>query len=154
MGTRRSVGAARTGPTVAAVMRWRGVRPHTGPRRSTRGFRISEAVHAAVGHRLEGLASDRPCGRSHGHNYAVASALSADDDGLGKVGFVRGYGELTHFGKWLDNDVDHRHPNDALGGVSTPAEHLSHRLREPRPSPAVGDLRTRHRERSPQGEVA
>ncbi|MFI1801683.1 6-carboxytetrahydropterin synthase [Streptomyces sp. NPDC020379] len=59
------------------------------------------------------------CARpAHGHNYAVEPTPSADDDGLEKVGFIRDCGELTNFRKWLDNDVDHRHPGlpqDPLG---------------------------------------
>ncbi|MFI1015130.1 6-pyruvoyl trahydropterin synthase family protein [Streptomyces sp. NPDC020965] len=94
------------------------------------GFRISKEFHFSASHRLGGLAAEHPCGRLHGHNYVVELELSAAGDGLDAIGFVRDYGELGDFGKWLDNDVDHRHLNDLLVGVNPTAENLSRWLFE------------------------
>lgn len=113
-GKHRAVGAARAGLTVPAAMWWREVRPHTGPRRPTRGFPDQQDMPLRRRPPAGAAGSHHPCGRSRGHNCVVAPALSADDEGLDKVGFVRGWGELADFGKWLDNDVGRRHPDDVL----------------------------------------
>ncbi|QXE33265.1 6-carboxytetrahydropterin synthase [Streptomyces sp. GMY02] len=94
------------------------------------GFRISKEFHFSASHRLDGLPEEHPCGRLHGHNYVVELELSAAGDGLDETGFVRDYGDLGDFKKWLDSDVDHRHLNEVLEGVNPTAEHLSRWLYE------------------------
>jgi 6-pyruvoyltetrahydropterin/6-carboxytetrahydropterin synthase len=89
------------------------------------GFAISKEFHFSASHRLEGLHDGHPCGRMHGHNYVVEIELSAAADGLDDVGFVRDYGDLGQFGKWLDAEVDHRHLNDVVAEVNPTAENLA-----------------------------
>jgi 6-pyruvoyltetrahydropterin/6-carboxytetrahydropterin synthase len=89
------------------------------------GFRISKEFHFSASHRLDGLSDGHQCGRLHGHNYVVAIELSAAENGLDAVGFVRDYGELSAFKKWLDDELDHRHLNDVMADRNPTAEHLA-----------------------------
>ncbi|MGW3210160.1 6-pyruvoyl trahydropterin synthase family protein [Streptomyces sp. NPDC001135] len=93
-------------------------------------FRISKQFRFSASHRLEGLPAEHPCGRLHGHNYVVELELSAAGDALDPTGFVRDYGDLAEFSKWLDKAFDHRHLNDVLEGANPTAEHLSRWLYE------------------------
>ncbi|MEU5041573.1 6-pyruvoyl trahydropterin synthase family protein [Streptomyces griseorubiginosus] len=93
-------------------------------------FRISKEFHFSASHRLEGLAPEHPCGRLHGHNYIVELELAARDEGLDAVGFVRDYGDLGDFRKWLDAEVDHRHLNELMEGLNPTAEHMARWLYE------------------------
>ncbi|MFE9018924.1 6-pyruvoyl tetrahydropterin synthase family protein [Streptomyces sp. NPDC007808] len=86
---------------------------------------ITKEFHFSASHRLAGLPPDHPCGRLHGHNYVVVLELSATEDDLTGPGFVRDYGELGVFKKWLDDTVDHRHLNDVLTGTNPSAEHIA-----------------------------
>jgi 6-pyruvoyltetrahydropterin/6-carboxytetrahydropterin synthase len=70
-------------------------------------------------HQLGGLPAEadgtpHKCSRLHGHNYEVELELAADV--LDLVGMVRDYGELAVFGRWLDEQLDHRHLNEVLEG--------------------------------------
>jgi 6-pyruvoyltetrahydropterin/6-carboxytetrahydropterin synthase len=87
-------------------------------------YRISKEFHFSASHRLTGLPQDHPCSRLHGHNYAVSLELSAPDGGLDEAGFVRDYGDLADFKKWLDHELDHRHLNEVVG-LNPSAENLS-----------------------------
>jgi 6-pyruvoyltetrahydropterin/6-carboxytetrahydropterin synthase len=62
----------------------------------------------------------------HGHNYVVVLELSARREDLTEAGFVRDYRELDAFKKWMDDTLDHRHLNEAMGGgISPSAENLA-----------------------------
>lgn len=88
-------------------------------------FRITKQFHFSASHQLEGLPQEHPCGRLHGHNYVVELELSAPDDGLDAIGFVRDYGDLGDFAKWLDAGVDHRHLNEVVEDANPTAENLA-----------------------------
>ncbi len=77
-------------------------------------FNISKEFHFSASHRLDGLDRDHQCSRLHGHNYVVELTLSTGSDALSKVGFVRDYGDLKEFSRWLDAELDHRHLNDVV----------------------------------------
>ncbi|WP_328345417.1 6-pyruvoyl trahydropterin synthase family protein [Micromonospora sp. NBC_00421] len=87
-------------------------------------FRISKEFHFSASHSLAGLAAEHPCARMHGHNYVVALELTVGRDALSDVGFVRDYGDLADFSRWLDQKVDHRHLNDVVDRNPS-AENLS-----------------------------
>lgn len=89
-------------------------------------FSITKEFHFSASHVLYGLPSWHPCARMHGHNYVVVLQLQASDDALTGAGFVRDYRELGTFKDWIDENVDHRHLNDVMGGgVSPSAENLA-----------------------------
>lgn len=94
------------------------------------GFRIGKEFQFSASHRLDGLPDGHQCGRLHGHNYVVEIELSAATGDLDAVGFVRDYGELSPFKKWLDEEVDHRHLNDVMSNHSPTAENLARWLYE------------------------
>ncbi|MEE2037109.1 6-carboxytetrahydropterin synthase QueD [Nocardiopsis sp. CT-R113] len=86
-------------------------------------FGISKQFTFSASHRLDGLGPDHKCGRLHGHNYVVELTLSVGTDALSEVGFVRDYGDLKDFSRWLDAELDHRHLNDIVSFNPT-AENL------------------------------
>ncbi|MEV8565601.1 6-carboxytetrahydropterin synthase [Streptomyces sp. NPDC051322] len=87
---------------------------------------ITKEFHFSASHVLDRLPSWHPCARMHGHNYVVVLELSARREDLTEVGFVRDYRELEAFKKWMDDTIDHRHLNEAMGGgVSPSAENLA-----------------------------
>lgn len=89
-------------------------------------LRITKEFHFSASHVLDRLPGWHPCARMHGHNYVVVLELSARREDLTDAGFVRDYGELDAFKKWLDETVDHRHLNEAMGGTVSPsAENLA-----------------------------
>jgi 6-pyruvoyltetrahydropterin/6-carboxytetrahydropterin synthase len=52
--------------------------------------------------------------------------LSAPRENLTETGFVRDYRDLDAFKKWVDDTLDHRHLNEAMGGGIPPsAENLA-----------------------------
>ena len=76
-------------------------------------YTISKEFHVCSSHRLDGLPSEHPCSRLHGHNYVITVELSSDE--LDENGFVLDYGELTKkFGSWLARAMDHQHLNDVV----------------------------------------
>jgi 6-pyruvoyltetrahydropterin/6-carboxytetrahydropterin synthase len=77
---------------------------------------ITKEFHFSASHVLDRLPSWHPCARMHGHNYVVVLELSARRENLTEVGFVRDYRELEAFKKWMDDTIDHRHLNEAMGG--------------------------------------
>jgi 6-pyruvoyltetrahydropterin/6-carboxytetrahydropterin synthase len=87
---------------------------------------ITKEFHFSASHVLDRLPSWHPCARMHGHNYVVVLELSARRENLTEVGFVRDYRELEAFKKWMDDTIDHRHLNEAMGGGCSPsAENLA-----------------------------
>jgi 6-pyruvoyltetrahydropterin/6-carboxytetrahydropterin synthase len=86
---------------------------------------ISKEFHFSASHVLGALPDGHPCARLHGHNYIVVVELSARSDELNHAGFVRDFGELDVVKSWIDDEIDHRHLNDVLGGVSPSAEHIA-----------------------------
>lgn len=87
-------------------------------------LRITKRFEFSASHQLSGLAEGHQCARLHGHNYVVELELSADLTELTPTGFVRDYGDLSVFKKWLDGTLDHRHLNDLVDGNPT-AENLA-----------------------------
>jgi len=87
------------------------------------GFRISKEFHFSASHRLDGLPAGHQCARMHGHNYVVEMELAAES--LDAAGFVRDYGDLSEFKRWLDDEVDHRHLNDVFAEHNPSAENLA-----------------------------
>lgn len=73
-------------------------------------YKISKQFSFSASHILDGLSSDHPCARLHGHNYIVIVHLKADE--LNEVGFVKDYRELAIIKEYIDNTLDHRHLND------------------------------------------
>lgn len=88
-------------------------------------YRISKEFHFSASHQLHGLRDGHPCGRVHGHNYIIKVTLSGDD--LNEYGFLLDYNDLKPFGQWLDDTLDHRHLNDALG-FQPSAENMARHL--------------------------
>ncbi|CAL9560084.1 6-carboxy-5,6,7,8-tetrahydropterin synthase [Streptomyces sp. enrichment culture] len=89
-------------------------------------FMISKEFHFSASHVLDRLPSWHQCARMHGHNYVVVLELSARAEDLTEAGFVRDYRDLDPFKKWLDETLDHRHLNEAMGAsVSPSAENLA-----------------------------
>ncbi|MFF2326701.1 MULTISPECIES: 6-pyruvoyl tetrahydropterin synthase family protein [unclassified Streptomyces] len=87
---------------------------------------ITKEFHFSASHVLDRLPSWHPCARMHGHNYIVVLELSARRENLTEAGFVRDYRELDAFKKWMDDTLDHRHLNEAMGGgISPSAENLA-----------------------------
>lgn len=87
-------------------------------------FSITKEFHFSASHQLGHLAPDHQCSRMHGHNYVLVLELSAPAEALTPAGFVRDYGDLGIFVKWVDETLDHRHLNDVLGTVNPSAENL------------------------------
>lgn len=87
---------------------------------------ITKEFHFSASHVLDTLPGWHPCARMHGHNYVVVLELSAPRESLTATGFVRDYRDLDAFKKWMDDSLDHRHLNEAMGGGCTPLS------REPR----------------------
>ncbi|MFC9066710.1 6-pyruvoyl trahydropterin synthase family protein [Streptomyces harbinensis] len=89
-------------------------------------FMISKEFHFSASHVLDRLPSWHQCARMHGHNYVVVLELSARAEDLTEAGFVRDYRDLDPFKKWLDDTLDDRHLNEALGETISPsAENLA-----------------------------
>ncbi|QAY16201.1 QueD-like queosine biosynthesis protein [Arthrobacter phage Sonali] len=77
---------------------------------------ISKDFQFSASHQLEGLPSDHPCSRLHGHNYTVKLVLEGEVD---PIGFVVDYRRLGAFKDYLDEKFDHRHLNDFFPGNPT-----------------------------------
>ncbi|MGW2705521.1 6-pyruvoyl trahydropterin synthase family protein [Streptomyces sp. NPDC001340] len=89
-------------------------------------LRITKDFQFSASHRLDHLPEDHQCARLHGHNYTVQLELSVQSrDELTRAGFVRDYGDLADFKKWLDAELDHRHLNDVISGRNPSAENLA-----------------------------
>ena len=89
-------------------------------------YRITKEFHFSASHQLKGLPDDHQCARLHGHNYIVRVELASET--LNEHGFVRDYNELSPLKEYIDDTLDHRHLNDALGHDQTTAENLAKHL--------------------------
>ncbi|OAH16435.1 6-carboxy-5,6,7,8-tetrahydropterin synthase [Streptomyces jeddahensis] len=89
---------------------------------------IAKEFHFSASHVLDRLPSWHPCARMHGHNYLVVLELSARREDLTEAGFVRDYRELDDFKTWMDDTLDHRHLNKAMGGGYLPVRGESRRM--------------------------
>ena len=93
-------------------------------------YTIQKQFHFSASHILSGLPEGHQCGRLHRHNYMVEIVLAAKT--LNDVGFVVDYGDLKPFKQIIDDELDHRHLNDVLPGLTTAeaiAEYLYHRAK-------------------------
>lgn len=75
-------------------------------------FTIRKEFSFSAGHALDGLPSDHPCTRIHGHNYVVTVELASNF--LNDPGFVVDYRKLDPIKEYIDDNLDHRHLNDVL----------------------------------------
>lgn len=82
---------------------------------------ITKDFTFAAAHHLRGLAEDHKCGRQHGHGYVVRVELTGT---VSEVGFVTDYADLSKFGAWLDNTLDHQDLNTIVTFNPT-SEHLA-----------------------------
>jgi len=80
-------------------------------------YSISKEFHFSASHRLDHLPETHPCYRLHGHNYVVEIVLQSKQ--LDAKSFVLDYGELAPFKRIIDDELDHRHLNDILPGVTS-----------------------------------
>ncbi|MBK9723287.1 MAG: 6-carboxytetrahydropterin synthase [Saprospiraceae bacterium] len=83
---------------------------------------ISKEFHFSASHVLEGLTTDHPCSRLHGHNYIVKIILTGIPD---SVGFIQDYRELEPIKKWIDDNWDHKHLNEELPTINPTAENMA-----------------------------
>ncbi|HUN35639.1 MAG TPA: 6-carboxytetrahydropterin synthase [Trebonia sp.] len=86
---------------------------------------ITKRFDFSASHRLDCLPDGHQCARMHGHNYMIELELSAERESLTEPGFVRDYGDLAAFKRWLDETLDHRHLNDIVKGQNPSAENLA-----------------------------
>ena len=86
---------------------------------------IDKEFHFSASHQLEGLPEGHQCGRLHGHNYIVRVQLESEV--LDGVGFILDYAALAPIKRLIDDTLDHRHLNDALGAElgNTTAEKMA-----------------------------
>jgi len=75
-------------------------------------YKISKQFAFSASHILDGLPSEHPCARLHGHNYVVTVYLKSET--LNEVGFVKDYRELSLVKDYIDANLDHRHLNDVF----------------------------------------
>lgn len=80
-------------------------------------YSIEKDFAFSASHQLHGLPEGHQCGRLHGHNYVIRVRLTGDS--LQDVGFLFDYGDLAPVKKWIDEEFDHRHLNDVIGGNPT-----------------------------------
>ena len=85
-------------------------------------YSISKDFDFAAAHHLPQLPEDHQCRRVHGHNYRVRLELTVEE--LDRFGFVVDYGDLSFFGDYLREELDHRDLNEVLGFAPT-AERLA-----------------------------
>lgn len=85
-------------------------------------YRISKDFHFSASHQLHGLREGHPCGRVHGHNYAIRLTLAGEE--IDDRGFLLDYNDMKPFGAWLDDQIDHRHLNDVLD-IQPTAENMA-----------------------------
>ncbi len=90
-------------------------------------YTILKEFHFSASHQLTHLHATHQCARLHGHNYIVKVELEGAE--LDERGFVFDYGDLWPLKDYIDDNLDHRHLNEVLGGsVETTAENLAAHL--------------------------
>ncbi len=89
-------------------------------------WRIGKRFTFDASHRLPSLPKGHKCGRLHGHTYTVEVVLEGDL--LTEPGFVTDFGDLAPFGQYINDHLDHRHLNDALGDIAPTSEQLAWHL--------------------------
>jgi len=75
-------------------------------------YTISKSFDFSASHIIDGVASNHPCARLHGHNWVVTLHLASPD--LDECGFVVDFVDLARFKRHIDERFDHRHLNDVL----------------------------------------
>jgi 6-pyruvoyltetrahydropterin/6-carboxytetrahydropterin synthase len=80
-------------------------------------YRIGKRFTFDAAHRLSGLPPGHKCSRTHGHTYTVEVELAATV--LTGPGFVTDFADLAPFGRYLDEQVDHRDLNEVLDAEPT-----------------------------------
>lgn len=86
-------------------------------------YKISKQFMFSAAHSLNGLPTEHPCSRLHGHNYVVTIHLKSET--LTSTGFVRDYNELNPVRKYIDEALDHRNLNDILEPLNSSAENIA-----------------------------
>lgn len=90
-------------------------------------YTISKQFCFEASHQLVGLKEGHQCMRLHGHSYRVELVLTGSV--LDTHGFLLDYGDMTPFGDYIKEKLDHHHLNDVLEGNPTAellARHLYH----------------------------
>jgi 6-pyruvoyltetrahydropterin/6-carboxytetrahydropterin synthase len=87
-------------------------------------FSIGKRFTFDAAHVLHGLPAGHKCGRLHGHTYTVELHLQAET--LIAPGFVTDFADLAPFGRYLDEQFDHRLLNDVLAAEPTSEELAAH----------------------------
>lgn len=75
-------------------------------------FSIGKSFRFEAAHQLPSLGPGHKCARLHGHTYHVELLLTADE--LTGPGFVTDFGDLAPFGRFLEENLDHRLLNEVL----------------------------------------
>ena len=75
-------------------------------------YSIGKHFRFEAAHQLPSLGPAHKCARLHGHTYHVELLLTAGD--LTGPGFVTDFGDLAPFGRFLEDNLDHRFLNEAL----------------------------------------
>lgn len=86
---------------------------------------IAKEFRFSASHLVEGLESDHPCARLHGHNYVLRLELAAARSELNEVGFVRDFRDLDEVKRWIDGTLDHIHLNDVAGLGNPTSENIA-----------------------------
>lgn len=85
---------------------------------------IGKTFGFAAAHHLPLLAEGHKCRRVHGHNYTVTVELSSTR--LDPTGFVVDYANLSPFGDWVKDTLDHQDLNQVMpSGLPSTAENLA-----------------------------
>ena len=76
-------------------------------------YEIAKEFGLSASHVLTKVPPGHPCGRLHGHNYTFEFVLG--DHNLDERGFVCDYRDFDIVKRWIDETLDHRHLNVAVG---------------------------------------
>jgi len=73
---------------------------------------ISKEFSFSASHSLDGLPSEHPCSKLHGHNYVVRCFFK--NAVTNNIGFVIDYRNLEKIKDYINNELDHKHLNDVF----------------------------------------